>query len=177
VRDEAVATGAVLVPTVGFEAVTFAYPGGRRAAHEGLSFEVRAGERVGFVGPSGAGKSTIARLLLRLHDPQEGQVLVGGRDVRTLTLDELRANIAVVSQDTYLFHGTVEQNLRMGKPGATAAELEAAARAANAAEFIAGMPEGYQTVVGERGVKLSGGQRQRIAIARALLRDAPILIL
>src|SRR5207249_468237 len=118
-----------------------------------------------------------ARLLLRIHDPQQGRVLVGGRDVRMLTLDEVRRNIAVVSQDTYLFHGTVEDNLRMGKSGATAAELEAAARAANAHEFIAKLPQGYQTVVGERGVRLSGGQRQRIAIARALLRDAPILVL
>src|SRR6185503_6689292 len=98
-------------------------------------------------------------------------------DLRDLTLDELRGMIAVVNQDTYLFHGTVEDNLRMGKPDATPAELQAAARAANAEEFIARLPQGYQTVVGERGVRLSGGQRQRIAIARALLRDAPILIL
>jgi ATP-binding cassette subfamily B protein len=166
-----------LPPTVAFEAVTFAYAGGRRPAHEGLSFAVREGERVGIVGPSGSGKSTVARLLLRLYDPQRGRVLVGGRDVRDLTLAELRSRLAVVNQDTYLFHGTVEDNLRMGKPDATAAELAAAARAANAEEFIARLPQGYQTVVGERGVKLSGGQRQRIAIARALLRDAPILIL
>jgi ATP-binding cassette, subfamily C, bacterial CydCD len=166
-----------LAPTVEFERVVFAYPGGRQAAHEGLSFAVGAGERVGIVGPSGAGKSTIARLLLRLYDPQGGRVLVGGQDVRSLRLEDLRGAIALVSQDTYLFHGTVEENLRMGKPGATAAELEAAARAANAHEFIVRLPQGYQTVVGERGVRLSGGQRQRIAIARALLRDAPILIL
>ena len=177
VRDEAAASGVVLAPTVAFEGVTFAYPGGRRAAHEGLSFAVAAGECVGLVGPSGAGKSTVARLLLRLHDPQGGRVLVGGRDVRTLTLEELRRVIAVVSQDTYLFHGTVEENLKMGKPDATAEELERAARDANAHEFIARLPQGYQTVVGERGVRLSGGQRQRIAIARALLRDAPILVL
>jgi ATP-binding cassette subfamily C protein CydCD len=166
-----------LVPTVEFEGVAFAYPGGRQPAHEGLSFAVGAGERVGIVGPSGAGKSTVARLLLRLYDPQRGRVLVGARDVRSLRLDELRGAIALVSQDTYLFHGTVEENLRMGKPGATPAELEAAARAANAHEFIERLPQGYRTVVGERGVRLSGGQRQRIAIARALLRDAPILIL
>ena len=180
VRDDARSTleaGTTLAPTVEFERVTFAYPGGRRPAHEGLSFTVAAGERIGIVGPSGAGKSTVARLLLRLHDPQSGRVLVGGRDIRSLRLAELRQVIAVVSQDTYLFHGTVEDNLRMGKPGATAAELEDAARAANAHEFIARLPQGYQTVVGERGVRLSGGQRQRIAIARALLRDAPILVL
>src|SRR5215469_15211470 len=168
---------AALSPIVAFEDVSFSYPGGRRVAHEGLTFEVKAGERVGIVGPSGAGKSTVARLLLRFYDPDRGRVTIGGRDIRDLTLDQLRSLIAVVSQDTYLFHGTVEDNLRMGKPEATAAELAAAARAANAAEFIERLPQGYQTVVGERGVKLSGGQRQRIAIARALLRDAPILIL
>ncbi len=166
-----------LAPTVAFEGVTFSYPGGRRPAHDGLSFEVEAGERVGIVGPSGAGKSTIARLLLRFYDPERGRVTIGGSDLRDLTLDQLRGLIAVVSQDTYLFHGTVEQNLRMGRPDATMAELQAAARAANAEEFIVTLPEGYATVVGERGVRLSGGQRQRIAIARALLRDAPILIL
>ena len=167
----------LLEPSAQFDRVTFAYPGGRHAAHEGLSFTVGAGERVGIVGPSGSGKSTIARLLLRFYDPQGGRVLVGGRDVRTLPLAELRRAIALVSQDTYLFHGTVEDNLRMGHPDATAAELEAAARAANAHEFVARLPQGYHTVVGERGVRLSGGQRQRIAIARALLRDAPILVL
>jgi ATP-binding cassette subfamily C protein CydCD len=179
VRDDAPprASGAPFVPTVEFDAVTFAYPGGRSAAHAGLSFRVAGGKRVGIVGPSGSGKSTIARLLLRLHDPQRGRVLVGGRDARTIPLEELRRAIAVVSQDTYLFHGTVEDNLRMGKPDATMAELAEAARAANAHEFIARLPEGYRTVVGERGVRLSGGQRQRIAIARALLRDAPILVL
>jgi ATP-binding cassette subfamily C protein CydCD len=178
VRDDALpSTHEPLTPEVAFEGVTFSYPGGRRPAHEGLTFVVAPGERVGVVGPSGAGKSTVARLLLRLHDPQCGRVLIGGRDVRTLPLDELRRMIAVVSQDTYLFYGSVEDNLRMGKPGATAAELEAAARAANAHEFIERLPQGYQTVVGERGVRLSGGQRQRIAIARALQRDAPILVL
>jgi ATP-binding cassette subfamily B protein len=176
-RAERVVGDAGLAPTVAFERVTFAYPGGRRPAHDGLSFAVGAGERVGIVGPSGSGKSTVAKLLLRFYDPQQGRVLVGGRDVRELTLDQLRSRLAVVNQDTYLFHGTVEDNLRMGKPDATAAELAEAARAASADEFIARLPQGYQTVVGERGVKLSGGQRQRIAIARALLRDAPILIL
>src|SRR5713101_4776088 len=166
-----------LAPTVTFAGVTFSYPGGRHAAHDDLFFEVKAGERVGIVGPSGAGKSTVARLLLRFYDPERGRVMIGGCDLRDLTLDQLRGLIAVVSQDTYLFHGTVAENLRMGKPGATPAELAAAARAANAEEFITRLPQGYETVVGERGVRLSGGQRQRIAIARALLRDAPILIL
>jgi ATP-binding cassette, subfamily B, bacterial len=162
---------------VAFEDVTFAYPGSRRPAHDGVSFTVRPGERIGIVGPSGSGKSTVARLLLRFYDPAQGRVLIGGRDLRELSLAQVRERIAVVSQDTWLFHGTVEANLRMGKPHASADELRAAARAANAEEFILKLPQGYATVVGERGVRLSGGQRQRIAIARALLRDAPILVL
>ena len=166
-----------LSPTVEFETVSFAYPGGRRAAHRELSFRVGAGERVGFVGESGAGKSTIVRLLLRFYDPDEGVVRVGGHDLRELHPDDVYRGVAVVNQDTYLFHGSVEDNLRFGKPDASEEELEAAARAANAHEFISRLPQGYATVVGERGIKLSGGQRQRIAIARALLRDAPILIL
>jgi ATP-binding cassette subfamily C protein CydCD len=176
-RETPLIDAATLAPSVTFESVSFSYPGGRQPAHDGLSFEVKAGERIGIVGTSGAGKSTVARLLLRFYDPEQGRVMIGGHDIRDLTLDQLRGLIAVVSQDTYLFHGTVEQNLRMGKPDATPAELQAAARAANAEEFIVRLPQGYDTVVGERGVRLSGGQRQRIAIARALLRDAPILIL
>jgi ATP-binding cassette subfamily B protein len=164
-------------PTIAFEDVHFAYPGGRQAAHDGLSFAVAAGEKIGIVGPSGSGKSSIARLLLRLFDPQSGTVRVGGRDIRTLDPEAVRAQIAIVHQDTYLFHGTVEENLRLGKPEATPAELEDAARDANAHEFIRQLPHGYQTLIGERGVNLSGGQRQRLAIARALLRDAPLLIL
>jgi ATP-binding cassette subfamily C protein CydCD len=166
-----------LDPAIAFEHVTFSYPGGRGAALEQLSFRVAAGERVGVVGASGAGKSTISRLLLRFADPTAGRITIGGRDLRALSLRDLRGLIAVVSQDTYLFHGTIEENLRMGRPEASQAELEAAARTANIHDAIAALPQGYQTVVGERGVRLSGGQRQRIAIARALLRDAPILIL
>ena len=169
--------GGPLAPVVEFERVSFAYPGGRRTAHRELSFRVEAGERVGFVGESGAGKSTIVRLLLRFYDPDEGAVRIGEHDLRTLRPDDIYGNVAVVNQDTYLFHGTVEDNLRFGKPDATAAEIEAAARAANAHEFISRLPDGYASVVGERGIRLSGGQRQRIAIARAVLRDAPILIL
>ncbi len=163
--------------SVAFEDVTFAYPGGRRPAHIGLSFSVRPGERVGIVGPSGSGKSTVVRLLLRFHDPDLGRVTVGGRDLRELSLDQIRGRIAVVNQDTWLFHGTIEENIRMGRPIARPDELRDAARAANAEAFIVRLPHGYATVVGERGVRLSGGQRQRIAIARALLRDAPILLL
>src|SRR5437667_297359 len=162
---------------VAFEGVTFAYPGARRPAHVELSFRVQPGERVAIVGPSGSGKSTIARLLLRFHDPDRGRVTIGGRDLRELSLEQIRSRVALVSQDTWLFHGTVEDNIRMGKPDASTHELEAATRAANAEECILRLPQGYDTVVGERGVRLSGGQRQRIAIARALLRDAPILVL
>ena len=166
-----------LPATLEFKDVHFAYPGGRGQTHAGLSFSVAAGERIGIVGSSGSGKSSIVRLLLRLYDPQEGSISIGGRDLRDLSMAELRGQFAIVNQDTYLFHGTVEQNLRLGKPDATQKELEAAARAANAHEFIVGLPQGYRSVIGERGIKLSGGQRQRMAIARALLRDAPILVL
>ena len=169
--------GEELTPTVEFEAVEFTYPGARRSAHRDLDFRIEAGERVGFVGASGAGKTSIVRLLLRLYDPGAGMVRIGGRDLRELSAHDVHGRIAVVNQDTVLFHGTVEDNLRFGKPDATHEELAAAARAANAHEFIERLPEGYRTVVGERGVRLSGGQRQRIAIARAILRDAPILVL
>ncbi|MDJ0610758.1 MAG: thiol reductant ABC exporter subunit CydC [Kiloniellales bacterium] len=168
---------ASLQPTIAFEGVAFSYPEGRGETHSGLNFSVAAGERVGIVGPSGSGKSSIVRLLLRTYDPQGGAVRLGGRDLRDLPLAALRRQMAVVNQDTTLFHGTVEDNLRLGKPEATQKELEAAAEAANAHLFIRDLPQGYQTVVGERGIRLSGGQRQRIAIARAILRDAPILIL
>jgi ATP-binding cassette subfamily C protein CydCD len=162
---------------VAFEGVTFSYPGARRAAHVDLSFRVTPGERVAIVGPSGSGKSTVARLLLRFHDPDRGRVTIGSRDLRELSLEQVRSRVALVSQETWLFHGTVEDNIRMGRPDASADALRAAARAANADEFIQRLPQGYDTIVGERGVRLSGGQRQRIAIARALLRDAPILVL
>src|ERR1041384_697864 len=166
-----------LVPTLEFEDVRFAYPGGRQPAHDGLSFKVAAGEAIGIVGPSGSGKSSIARLLLRMFDPQSGAVRIGGQDLRTLNPEALRRQIAVVHQDTYLFHGTVEENLRLGKPEASAAELETAARDANAHEFILQLPCGYQTVIGERGVNLSGGQRQRLGVARAPLRGSPLPLL
>ena len=166
-----------LVPTIEFDNVSFAYPGGRGAAHNALSFKVAAGETIGIVGPSGSGKSSVARLLLRLFDPQSGAVRIGGSDLRNVDSETLHAQIAVVHQDTYLFHGTVEDNLRLGRPEATDAELVAAAQDANAHDFILALPQGYQTMLGERGVNLSGGQRQRLAIARALLRDSPILIL
>jgi thiol reductant ABC exporter CydC subunit len=166
-----------LAPTIAFEHVGFSYPGGRHAAHRDLDFAVAEGERVGIVGSSGSGKSSIVKLLLRHYDPTEGTIRLGGHDLKCLSFDDIRAQLAIVSQDAYLFHGTVEDNLRFGKPNATQEELEAAAKAANAHEFIARLPQRYRTVIGERGIRLSGGQRQRIAIARALLRDAPILVL
>jgi ATP-binding cassette subfamily C protein CydCD len=164
-------------PSIRFESVTFGYQAGKRPALRDLSFELKPGETLGVVGPSGAGKSTIINLVLRFLDPQQGRVVVGGRDVREWPLAELRRNIGVVTQDTYLFHGTIAENLRLGKPEATQEEMEAAARTANIHDFISRLPAGYETVVGERGARLSGGQRQRIAIARALLKDAPILAL
>jgi ATP-binding cassette subfamily B protein len=164
-------------PAIAFEHVRFAYPGGRGAALEGLSFSVAPGERIGVVGSSGAGKSSIVRMLLRFYDPQDGLVRIGGHDLRQLDPEQIRRQIAVVAQDTYLFYGTIEDNLRLGRPDASTHEVEAAARAANAHDFIQALPHAYDTIIGERGTRLSGGQRQRIAIARALLRDAPILIL
>ena len=163
--------------SISFVNVTFAYYPDNAPALDGLSFSVDAGQGLGLVGQSGAGKSTVAALLLRFFDPQQGRVEIGGVDIRDYPLETLRGLIAVVSQDTYLFHGTVEDNLRLGKPEASLRELEAAARASNAHGFITALPQGYQTVVGERGAKFSGGERQRIAIARALLKDAHILIL
>ena len=166
-----------LAPVIAFEKVRFSYPGTRRTVHDGLSFRAEAGERVGLVGPSGGGKSSIVRLLLRFYDPDRGRITLGGHDLRSLSFAQIRSLISVVNQDTFLFHGTVEENIRLGKPEASHAELEDAARAANIHDFILTLPHGYATVIGEKGIKLSGGQRQRLAIARALLRDTPILVL
>lgn len=164
-------------PDITFDDVTFGYDGGYRSALQDVSFQLRKGETLGVVGASGAGKSTLVWLMYRFHDPQTGTIKIGGHDLRSLPLSTIRDNIAVVTQDTYLFHGSVADNLRFGKPDATPQELEDAARAANAHEFISRLPHAYETVVGERAVRLSGGQRQRLAIARALLKDAPILLL
>ncbi|PKB66159.1 MAG: thiol reductant ABC exporter subunit CydC [SAR202 cluster bacterium Io17-Chloro-G4] len=167
----------LLSPEIAFDGVSFAYSGGRRSVLEEVSFTLAAGETMGLVGSSGAGKSTAVWLLLRFYDPQHGRILLGGKDIRELPLEYLRRHIAVVTQDTYLFHGSVADNLRFGNPEATQEQLESAARAANAHDFISGLSHGYETMVGERALRLSGGQKQRIAIARALLKDAPILVL
>jgi ABC-type transport system involved in Fe-S cluster assembly fused permease/ATPase subunit len=161
---------------VAFERVSFGYRPGRRILEQ-ISFEIPAGKKLAVVGPSGAGKSTLARLLFRFYDPDEGRVCIDGHDLRTVTLDSLRALIGVVPQDTVLFNDTIEYNIAYGRPGATRAQIERAARLAHLDGFIAQLPEGYATVVGERGLKVSGGEKQRIAIARALLKDPPILIL
>lgn len=164
-------------PEIRFENVNFQYNERRGNALTDCDFHLRPGETLGVVGPSGAGKSTVVSLMLRFLDPDGGRVLLGGHDLRTLPIDLIRGQIAVVTQETYLFDGTIADNLRIGKAGATPEEMESAARAANAHGFIMSMPDGYETRVGERGTRLSGGQRQRIAIARALLKDAPILLL
>ena len=166
-----------LEPSIAFESVNFNYPGHSHVVHESLSFNIRKGEKVGIVGPSGCGKSSIVRLLLRFHDPVQGSVSFGGMDLRNISFDQIRSQISVVHQDTFLFHGTIEENIRMGRPEAGDIEIKEAAKYANIHEFVTTLPDGYQTLIGEKGIKLSGGQRQRVAIARALLRDTPILIL
>jgi ATP-binding cassette, subfamily B, heavy metal transporter len=168
---------ALVVPEgrVRFENVSFAYDPERPILHD-VSFEIPPGKTVAVVGPSGAGKSTLARLLYRFYDVQDGTITIDGQDIRRHTQDSLRAAIGIVPQDTVLFNDTVAYNIAYGRPGASADEVEAAAKAAHIHTFIAATPKGYQTMVGERGLKLSGGEKQRVAIARTLLKNPPVLI-
>ncbi|MEW6098223.1 MAG: ABC transporter ATP-binding protein/permease [Pseudomonadota bacterium] len=160
---------------VRFEDVHFGYDPARPIL-KGVSFEIPAGRTVAVVGPSGAGKSTLARLLFRFYDVQGGRITIDGQDLKRVTQASLRRQIGIVPQDTVLFNDTIEYNIAYGRPGATREEVEAAARAAHIHDFIASTPQGYDTMVGERGLKLSGGEKQRVAIARTLLKNPPILI-
>jgi ATP-binding cassette subfamily C protein CydCD len=164
-------------PALEMANVSFVYPGRTRPALDHVSFTVPVGGTVALVGPSGAGKTTVAALFLRFWDPQAGVVRLGGHDLKDYALDDLRGRIALVAQDTYLFNDTLRNNVMIARPSATEFELVAAVSNASLAEFVRSLPEGLDTIVGERGAKLSGGQRQRVAIARAFLKDAPILIL
>ena len=162
---------------VAFERVGFRYrPDGPRTLHD-IDLEVPPGTTLALVGETGSGKTTLAYLLARLYDVDEGRVTIDGVDVRDMTHASLATIVGVVSQETHLFHASIADNLRFAKPGASDAELEAAARAAQIHELIDRLPEGYETVVGERGYRFSGGEKQRIAIARTVLRDPPILVL
>jgi ABC-type transport system involved in Fe-S cluster assembly fused permease/ATPase subunit len=176
VADQAAATTlATHSAEVRFDAVEFGYGPQRQILH-GVSLRIAPGRKLAVVGPSGSGKSTLARLLFRFYDPDRGSVSINGNDLRNLSQESLRAHIGVVPQDTVLFNDTIEYNIRYGRPDATAAEVERAAQLAHLDSFIQHLPDGYATLVGERGLKLSGGEKQRIAIARALLKDPPIMV-
>jgi ATP-binding cassette subfamily B protein len=170
--DPAAVTGHVR-----FENVSFGYPGADRDAVSGIDLDVPAGSTLALVGETGSGKTTLASLIARLYDPTAGHVRIDGTDIRDLRLADLAAIVGVVSQETYLLHTTVRENLRYARPEATDAEIEAAARAAQIHDLIAGLPDGYDTMVGSRGHRFSGGEKQRIAIARTLLRDPRVLVL
>jgi ATP-binding cassette subfamily B protein len=159
-----------------FVNVNFAYPGRAPVIH-GLNFQLESGKVLGIVGPTGAGKSTMIKLLLRYYNPESGEILVDGNHLAGIAIDSLRAHVGYVSQEAFLFSGTVAENLRLGRPDATLPELEQAAHIAGADEFIEELPDRYETMVGERGLKLSGGQRQRISLARAVLRNPAVLVL
>ena len=162
---------------IDFDTVLFAHEDNTRMLFDTLSFSVKNGEKIGIIGHSGAGKSTITNLLLRFMDVDGGTINIDGQDISKVTQESLRRNIAYVAQESVLFHRSLAENIRYGKPDATPEQVEHAAKLATADEFIADLPDGYETMVGERGIKLSGGQRQRVAIARAILKNAPILLL
>ena len=163
-------------PSVTFDHVVFGYEPERTILH-GLTFEVPAGSRTAIVGPSGAGKSTLARLLFRFYDPQAGRILIDGKDIAKVTQESLRAQIGIVPQDSVLFNDTIGYNIAYGRGGATHDEIVRAAEDAAIAPLIARLPDGFETEVGERGLKLSGGEKQRVAIARTLVKNPPILLL
>lgn len=162
---------------ISFEDVSFEYPDDRNPVLSHINLKIRSGEKVALVGPSGGGKTTLCSLVPRFYDPTEGRILIDGQDIRDVTLKSLRSTVGVVQQDVYLFSGTVFENIEYGRPGASMEEVVSAARMAGAHEFITGLKDGYNTYVGERGVKLSGGQKQRISIARVFLKNPPVLIL
>ena len=157
--------------------ITFKHHDAKTPIFNDFSLRIKAGERVGLVGISGSGKTTLTKLLLRFADVDSGEILIDGQNISEVQQVSLRENIAYVPQETTLFHRSIAENIAYGKPDATQKEIERAAKLANAHEFIQELPNGYETLVGERGIKLSGGQRQRVAIARAILKDAPILVL
>lgn len=160
-----------------FDGVSFEYPDDHNPVLSGIGLEIRPGEKVALVGPSGGGKTTLCNLIPRFYDPTEGKILIDGQDIKNVTLESLRSSVGVVQQDVYLFSGTVYENIEYGRPKASKDDVYAAAKMAGAHEFIMGLKDGYDTYVGERGVKLSGGQKQRISIARVFLKNPPILIL
>jgi ATP-binding cassette subfamily B protein len=162
---------------IALQEVTFTYGNQPAPIYEDFSLSIPAGERVALVGPSGSGKSTFVKLLQRLYDVDDGCILIDGQDIAAVTQESLRRAVALVPQDPALFHRSLAENIAYGRPEATRDEIVAAARRAHAHDFIMALPEGYETLVGERGVKLSGGERQRVAIARAFLADAPVLVL
>jgi ATP-binding cassette, subfamily C, bacterial CydD len=163
--------------TIRLGEVTLTYPGRHGDALSGVSLSIRPGDRIALAGPSGAGKSSLLALLLRFAVPSSGRIDVGGVDLASVPLDEWRRQIAWVPQDPYLFAASVADNIALGQPSASLGAIRKAARAAGAAEFIADLPQGYGTMIGERGLRLSSGQRQQIALARAFLRDAPLLLM
>ncbi|WP_367568334.1 ABC transporter ATP-binding protein [Lacrimispora sp.] len=162
---------------ISFQNVSFEYPDDHNPVLTNIDLDIKPGEKVALVGPSGGGKTTLCNLIPRFYDPTEGGILIDGQDIKNVTLDSLRSTVGVVQQDVYLFSGTVFENIEYGRPGASKEEVMEAARMAGAHEFITGLKDGYETYVGERGVKLSGGQKQRISIARVFLKNPPVLIL